>query len=406
MSSTPNAPRESGAVPGKVGIVGAGTMGAGIAQIALEAGHDVAMHDAAIGAVERARARIEEGLRRRASKRGLEGRASNEWVDERLGRLRGVSDLGRLADGATLVIEAIVEDLALKRAVFGTLDLMARDDVILATNTSALSVATIARATSNPGRVLGLHFFNPAPVMALVEVVVAPGTSANTARWAEALMGAWGKTAVRSADVPGFIVNRVNRPFTLEPLRMLEAGVASVPEVDEAVRAAGFPQGPFEHIDLVGLDVNLASSRAIHDALLRPARLVPSPLEGHLVADGRLGRKTMAGFYEYDDAGRQLRPSPEFTRRHSRTGMSPSAIADRVRLALANEAFFALGDGVANEDRIDLALRLGAAHPEGPIAWAQTRGVDRVLDELVKLRRLEDARFDPAPTLAREAAGR
>lgn len=389
---------------GVVGVVGAGTMGAGIAQVALEAGHDVRLYDVSAEAVEQARGRIEDGLRRRAAKRGLEGGAGEAWVRERRARLRAVESLPAVAAGAALVVEAAVEDLDLKRAVFATLDRAAPRDAILATNTSALSVGAVASATSSPDRVLGLHFFNPAPVMPLVEVVVPAATGDEEARRAEALVSAWGKTPVRSADVPGFIVNRVNRPFTLEPLRMLEAGDATVLELDEAVRAAGFPQGPFEHLDLVGLDVNLASSTAIHAALGSPVRLAPSSLQAELVASGRLGRKTGSGFYAYDRPGARPRPMTEFdVPRRGPTALGPAAIVDRIRLALANEAFFAIGEGVANEDRIDLALRLGAAHPAGPIAWARSRGLREVVEELSALHRVLGARFAPAPALVQAA---
>jgi 3-hydroxybutyryl-CoA dehydrogenase len=254
--------------------------------------------------------------------------------------------------------------------------------------------------------VLGLHVFNPAPLMPLVEVVVAPATEPDAADRAEALMRAWGKTPVRCADSPGFIVNRVNRPFTLEALRILEAGLATIEETDAALRDAGFPQGPFEHIDLVGLDVNLATSRSIHAGLGRPPRLEPSALQVRLVTARRLGRKTGVGFYEYDGQGRLIRPGPGFARRGGRrVPLARPAIADRVRLAVANEAYFAIGDGVATGDQVDLGLRLGAGYPEGPVEWARARGLAAVRDELRALSELEGERFAPAPALVAEAEG-
>jgi 3-hydroxybutyryl-CoA dehydrogenase len=375
-------------------------MGAGIAQVALEAGHEVALFDVSRDAATRARERIADGLRRRAAKRGLEGDEARAWVDARLEDLRPVPRLEAAAEGAGLVLEAALEDLALKRSVFATLDAAADPGAILATNTSALSVGAIASDLVGGGRVVGLHFFNPAPVMPLVEVVSGRATRTAVADRAETIVRGWGKTPVRCGDFPGFVVNRVNRPFTLEPLRLLEAGMATIEEVDEAMRDAGFPQGPFEHIDLIGLDVNLASSRAIHVALGRPERLEPSALQERLVAARRLGRKSGLGFYEYDGRGALLRPGPGFARRGSRGGpMRQAEIVDRIRLALANEAYFALGEGVATADVIDTALQLGAGHPEGPLMWARRRGLGHVVAQLLELRSREGERFSPAPAL-------
>ena len=372
--------------PGRVGVVGAGTMGAGIAQVALEAGDAVALYDVVPGAVEQARARIADGLTRRASKLGLEDGGAEAWVSARIDRLEGVGTLDEVAQDAFLVIEAAVEDLALKRVVFATLDARAPSGTILATNTSALPVAEIAADASRRSRIVGLHFFNPAPVMPLVEVVVGRETC---------------------ADSPGFVVNRINRPFTLEPLRLLEGGTATIEEIDGAMRGAGFPQGPFEHIDLIGLDVNLATSTAVHAGLGSPARLAPSALQGRLVAARRLGRKRGVGFYEYDASGHRVRPGPGFGRRGGKhVPQPPEAIASRVRLALANEAYFALGDGVATADRIDLALRLGAAHPQGPLEWAVAQGLDAVHAELKALEAAVGERFAPAPALVEAAATR
>ena len=386
--------------PGRVGVVGAGTMGAGIAQVALEAGHEVALYDVAPGAVELARTRIADGLGRRAAKLGLDDGGAEDWVAARMVRLRRVNTLDAVADDAFLVIEAAVEDLALKRVVFATLDARAAAETILATNTSALPVASIAADATRRSRIVGLHFFNPAPVMSLVEVVVGPDTDARTAKRAEALVRRWGKTPIRCSDSPGFVVNRINRPFTLEPLRILELGAATIEEIDAAVRAEGFPQGPFEHIDLIGLDVNLSTSTAVYAGLGSPPRLAPSQLQARLVAARRLGRKTGVGFYEYDASGHRVRPGPGFGRRGGKhVPLEAAALARRVRLALANEAYFALGDGVAAADRIDLALRLGAAHPQGPLEWAAAQGLASVRDELLALERAEGGCFTPAPAL-------
>jgi 3-hydroxybutyryl-CoA dehydrogenase len=346
-----------------VGVVGAGTMGAGIAQVALEAGHEVVLQDVDAAATGAARARIRDGLGRRAAKLELDAESIDDWVDGRLARLRESLLLDAVAGEADLIVEAAIEDLDTKRAVFRVLDAGAMPAVILATNTSALPVGAIAGATGRPGRVLGLHFFNPDPLMPLVEVVAAPSTDGAVVDRAEAAMRDWGKTPVRCRDTPGFIVNRVNRPFTLEALRMLEAGLSSVEAIDRAMRDAGFPMGPFELMDLTGIDVTLASTRSIRAGLGGPDRLRPSPIQERLVDDGRLGRKTGGGFYAYPD-GTQGPVDPEFG--DGPSALEPGAIVARITDAIDAEAAIALADGVASEADIDLAMRLGAGHPEGP----------------------------------------
>ena len=339
-----------------VGIVGAGAMGSGIAQVALEAGHRVEIYDAAGPAAEAARRRIEAGLRRRAAKAGH----PDSWVDERLARLEPVASLEAAVEHAGLVVEAAVEDLLAKQAIFRSLGTSAPARAILATNTSALPVTALAEVTTGPERVIGLHFFNPAPVMRLVEVVTTTTTDPTVIDRAMALVAAWGKTPVRCTDSPGFIVNRVNRPFTIEALRMLEAGEADVPSIDAAMRAAGFPMGPFELMDLIGIDVNLAAARGVYEGLGRPERLRPSPIQDRLVSSDHLGRKSGQGFYRYPVGG-----TPTAAVEPDRTGspIDADAIVDRIVGAIDAEARLAESEGVATAADIDLALRLGAGHP-------------------------------------------
>jgi 3-hydroxybutyryl-CoA dehydrogenase len=346
-----------------IGIVGAGAMGAGIAQLALEAGHEVVLHDVDDGALDRASDRIRDGLARRATHLALDPDSIDDWVDGRMAPLRRTDVLEQLGDEADVVIEAALESLELKRTIFATLDSVADPGTTLATNTSALPIAEIAAATTHPERVVGLHFFNPAPVMRLVEVVPGPATDATVVERATALVESWGRTPVRSADRPGFIVNRVNRPFTIEALRVLEEGAASIEEVDEALRDAGFPLGPFELMDLTGLDVTTAAATAIWDGLGRPDRLRPSPIQTRLVEEGRLGRKAGEGFYTYP-GGRRAAPAPDFATPTSSNDLA--TIRDRILAAIDREAQTAVDEGVATPDAVDLALRLGAGHPEGP----------------------------------------
>lgn len=351
---------------GIVGVVGAGTMGAGIAQLALEAGHEVVLHDVDEDAIARGRSRVRDGLIRRAARLDLDEDSIDDWVSGRQARLRDGHSLDAVAAEAEIVIEAALEDLELKRTIFQALDAAAPPDVILATNTSALSVAAVAERTSHPERVLGLHFFNPAPVMPLVEVVEPPGVAGAIAERAVRLMTSWGKTAVRCADTPGFIVNRVNRPFTIRALRILEAGRATIVEIDDAMRAGGFPMGPFELMDLVGIDVNLAAAVAVWEGLGRPERLRPSTIQRELVAGGDLGRKTGRGFYVYDQTGRTSNPALPTVALSSTdsSAIDAEAILDAIRKGINAEAALADAEGVASAATIQLALRLGAGHPE------------------------------------------
>jgi 3-hydroxybutyryl-CoA dehydrogenase len=353
-----------------IGIVGAGVMGAGIAQLALEAGHEVVLHDVDEAALDRGADRIADGLARRAAKLLADPDSIDDWVEGRMAGLRRTDVLETLGDEADVVIEAALESLELKRTIFRAVDAVADPSTILASNTSALSIAAIAEATGHPERVLGMHFFNPAPVMRLVEVVAGPRTDEAVVARATRLVESWDRTVVRSADVPGFIVNRVNRPFTIEALRILEEGAATVDQIDDAMRAAGYPLGPFELQDLTGIDVTYAAAAAIWEGLGRPGRLRPSPLQAERIEAGALGRKTGEGFHRYDGR-RRLGPAEPFDR--PATALGADAIRDRIERAIAAEARRAADEGVASELDIDLALRLGAGHPRGPFEASRAR---------------------------------
>ena len=382
-----------------VGVVGAGTMGAGIAQLALEAGHEVVLNDVDEAAIERGRARIREGLGRRAAKLDLDADTIDDWVDGRYDRLRDGHSLDAVAAEAEVVIEAALEDLDLKRTVFRTLDAAAPPDAILATNTSALSIAAIAASTSHPERVVGLHFFNPAPVMRLVEVVRGPATSHAVAARATALVAGWDREPVAVVDSPGFIVNRVNRPFTLEALAALEKGESGVASIDAAVRSIGYPMGPFELMDLVGIDVNLAAARGVYEGFGEAGRFRPSRIQELHVDAGRLGRKTGRGFYRYEGGKRaEAMPGP---------ADNPEASADiarRIELAILAEAWRALGDGIATQADIDLAMRLGAGHRVGPFERTTELGGPAALVAAIDAIPLPGPRFEMPPLLLETAS--
>jgi 3-hydroxybutyryl-CoA dehydrogenase len=387
----------------RVAVIGAGTMGAGIAQVALEGGWRVALHDVVPGATDRAIDQIRQGLTRRADKTGQPDPARSA-ADALLG-LDVMPTVARAVGGAQLAIEAIVEDLEPKRKLLAALDDAATPDAILATNTSALSVSRIAEAAARPERVVGLHFFNPAPLLPLVEVVAGRASAPWAVERAATIVEGWGKTAIRVADAPGFIVNRVNRPFTLEPLRLLRAGAATIEAIDDAIVAAGFPMGPFALMDLIGIDVNLAAARGLFEASGRPPRFRPSPIQEELVAAGKLGRKSGEGFYRYVD-GKAAGPGQRFAYRGGRgtgAGLDAGSIVERVVLAIVNEAYRALGDGVASEPDIDRAMQLGANHPFGPFGWARRTGVHEVTVMLDALSDEDADTFRPALPLLREA---
>lgn len=287
-----------------VGVVGAGTMGAGIAQVAALAGHPVLLFDDDGAARERA----VEAIARHFERAVAHGRVSVAEAEAAAGRLQVVATVEELADCA-VVVEAIVEDVAAKRSLFATLEKVVRPTAILASNTSSLSIDDLTVGLDAPGRVLGLHFFNPAPLMPLVEVVSATSTDAAVADAAATLVTAWGKTPVRASSTPGFIVNRVARPFYAEGFRLLAAGVVDPATLDALLReAGGFRMGPCELTDLIGQDVNAAVTRSMWEAFDRDPRFETSGLQQSLVDDGRLGRKRGHGWYDYrhDEA----RPEP------------------------------------------------------------------------------------------------
>ena len=278
----------------KVGVVGLGTMGAGIAQVSIAAGHETVGREVSLELAERGRDRIAHFLGRGVEK----GRLTAEERDAALGRLTLTEELADFAD-CDLVIEAVLEELPLKREVFAELDRVTRPDAILATNTSALAVGEIAAATSRPERVVGMHFFNPAPVLPLVEIVRAEQSSDGAVqaayRWAERA----GKQPVTCNDTPGFIVNRILIPLLNDCVRVLDEAGVTPEDLDKAMtNGAGWPMGPCALVDLVGIDVHVHASEALHGKL-GEERMAPPERLVHMQREGRLGRKTGRGFFEY-----------------------------------------------------------------------------------------------------------
>jgi 3-hydroxybutyryl-CoA dehydrogenase len=278
----------------KIGVVGLGTMGAGIAQVSLQSGFETVGREVSGELGERGRATIDRYLTRGVEK----GRLSEEERDAALGRLTLTTELADLAD-CDLVIEAVLEELDLKREVFAELDRVTRPDAVLATNTSALSVAEIAEAMQHPDRVVGMHFFNPAPVLPLVEIVRAPTSSDEAVDAAYAWAERAGKQPVRCNDTPGFIVNRILIPLLNDCVRVLDEADVRPEDMDKALtNGAGWPLGPCALIDLIGVDVHVHASEALHGKLGEP-RMAPPDRLVQMQREGRLGRKSGRGFYEY-----------------------------------------------------------------------------------------------------------
>jgi 3-hydroxybutyryl-CoA dehydrogenase len=293
----------------KLGVVGAGTMGAGIAQTGIAAGFTVALYDTQPEALERGFERIRAGLRKSREKglfSGDEGQAIST-------QLSAVNELEALAD-CDVVVEAAVENLEIKQQIFGTLSAACRPDAVLASNTSSIPITAIAAAANDPSQVVGLHFFNPAPLMRLVEVIRAQQSSEATVLRAAQIGRALGKEPILAPDGPGFLVNRCGRPFYGEPLRLLAERVADHEQIDRIMRiAGGFRMGPFELMDLVGLDVNLTIAKSFMELSFGEPRWRPTMLQSQIVASGRLGRKTGRGWYSYDEGAYRPedRPDPD-----------------------------------------------------------------------------------------------
>ena len=372
-----------------VGIIGSGAMGAGIAQVAAEAGHPVVIYDNNPDALTRAR----EGLGQLFDRLVARGKREPAAARATLGRITYAHELLGLSDCA-LVVEAIVENLTVKQRVFGELADLVSPDCVLATNTSSLSVTAIAAAARHPGRVLGLHFFNPAPLMRLVEVVPAAQTDATYVKTCSALMGTWGKTAVVARDTPGFIVNRVARPYYSEALRIYDEGLATPAEIDAALEGLGFRMGPFYLMDFIGHDVNFRVTESMFHAFWGEARYRPSFSQKQLLDAGYLGRKTGRGFYGFDESRQVVRPEVELSPERR------ASIADRVLAVLINEAADALHFGIASADDIDRAVELGVNYPQGLLAWARELGPPRVIDRLDALfDHYHEARYRVSPGL-------
>jgi 3-hydroxybutyryl-CoA dehydrogenase len=395
-----------------VGVIGAGTMGAGIAQTAATAGWSVKLFDIEQSLLDEAHQIIVKRFERLAEK----DRMTSEQAAECVARIFLTTSLDDLCD-CDLIIEAIVEDFDIKTKVLKKVGAIAPESII-ATNTSSLSINDLGEACGCATRFIGMHFFNPAPIMPLVEVIRGSQSSEAAVQQATLVAEAWGKTVVQAADTPGFIVNRVARPYYLESWRILEDNIAGVDIIDEAMQLLGeFRMGPFMLTDMIGQDINAASTRSLWERLDKPSRLTPSTQQEAIVASGNLGIKTGCGAYAHDDQ-RNSEPAiiidpcdldvsdrlseviNAFCLEASCTSgsMLQKYIFSRVLIGIINEAMWAVTDGVASEKDIDTAMKLGTNYPLGPFEWANNIGLDLVQEMLVAFNEtVTDNRFSSPP---------
>ena len=382
---------------GPVGVIGAGAMGAGIAQVAASAGHVVTLVDAVPGAAAGGVEKVGAALSRLVDK----GRLSADDAAAVLARITPVESIDDLPE-CGLVIEAVPEDLDLKRRILADLADRQPSTTVLATNTSSIDIDDIAAEVSDPERVLGLHFFNPPPVMELVEVVHGDRTARAFVEHVTTLMTAWGKTPVRCRSTPGFIVNRVARPFYGEAQRIVESGIADAATVDWALREkGGFPMGPFELTDFIGQDLNLAVGTSVWEQTGRDERYAPTAFQRDLVEAGRLGRKTGSGVYAYAADGSVDGAEPDIGLAERLVGgpVATDPLA-RTLAMLVNEAVDLVARGEASAEDVDTAMRLGTRYPKGPIAWGREIGFDVVARQVAELdEAYPGGRYRPSPAL-------
>ncbi len=376
----------------KIAIIGAGAMGVGIAQVAAQNGHEVYLTDKFETALEKAKAGHEKILARLVEK----GRLKEGEDREIMGRISYTSNMADLKD-ADLVIEAVIENIEIKKAIFQELEGIVSEDAILASNTSSLSIASIGSSVKKADRVVGIHFFNPAPLMPLVEIIPAVSTSVETTNKAREIIDSWGKVTVLAKDTPGFIVNRVARPFYGEAVRIYEEGFADPATIDWAMtEQGGFRMGPFTLMDFIGHDINNAVTESVFEAFYYDPRYRPNFTQKRMVEAGWLGRKTGRGFYNYAEGAEMPEPTKN-------QGLGEN-ILWRILVMLINEAADAMYLNIASRNDIDLAMTKGVNYPKGLLKWADEKGIQHCVDTLDRLyNEYHEDRYRCSPLLRKMA---
>ena len=373
-----------------VGVIGAGTMGIGIAQVAVQNNKQVVVIESNEEVLNKSQLNLFKTFEKLVEKEKL----TSEEVNLYKNALTFTTDYNVLKD-ADLVIEAIVENLEVKHSVFKKIEEIVNDSCILASNTSSLSIASISSALKNPSRFLGIHFFNPAPLMALVEVIPGVQTNYNITDLVKQEILSWNKKAVLVKDTPGFIVNRVARPYYGEALRIYEEGIADFATIDWAMtHFGGFRMGPFTLMDYIGNDINYTVTETVFEAFYYDPRFKPSFTQKRHKEAGLLGRKTGKGYYDYSEGVIQVKPIED-----DKIGIY---IFNRILCMLINEAFDALFMKVASREDIDTAMKFGVNYPKGLLEWADEIGLEKVLLQLTDLfEEYGEDRYRPNPLLKR-----
>ncbi len=372
----------------KISIIGSGTMGTGIAQIAGTFDHEVCVYDNNVSALNNAKNKLNKILDRLITKE----RISNDKKDKILSKINFTNNFNEI-ENSKLVIEAIIEDLEVKKKIFKNLEDIVSEKCILATNTSSLSIASVASACNFPHRVVGIHFFNPAPLMPLVEIIPAVQTNKNILNTSRSIIDSWGKITVLAKDTPGFIVNRVARPFYGESIRIFEEGIANYETIDWALKnIGGFKMGPFELMDYIGNDINYKVTETVFSAFYYDSRYKPSLTQKRIVEAGYFGRKSGRGFYNYEDE--------EDKKEINKNNSLAKEILWRVLSMLINEAIDAVYLNIASIEDIDLAMKKGVNYPKGLLKWADELGLENVLHQLENLHsKYKEERYRPSPLL-------
>ncbi len=372
----------------KVAVIGSGTMGSGIAQVAATAGCEVKIYDTNQEALTKSKTALESTLSKLVEKEKID-------ANEKFRIISNISYAYALGDlsHSDLVIEAIVENAEIKRKLFAELENYVSPETILASNTSSLSIASIAASCQKPERVIGIHFFNPAPLMQLVEIIPAVQTAEDVLKTTMETIAGWKKVVVQVKDTPGFIVNRVARPFYSESLRMYEEGVADFATIDWAMKTVGgFRMGPFELMDMIGHDVNYVVTETVFTAFYFDPKFKPSFTQKRLLEAGYLGRKSGRGFYNYN----QELPQPKEDMALAKS------IFDRVIVMLVNEAADTLFLNIASAKDIDNAMTKGVNYPKGLLAWADELGIQWCVEKLDELyNEYHEDRYRCSPILRR-----
>lgn len=374
----------------KIGVLGAGTMGAGIAQVAAQSGHRVVLVDVNEGALTKAKGSLQKIIERLIEK----GKWTEDFGNDVFGRINFSTQMNDF-EGSGLIIEAIVENIEVKHAVFSQLETIVDENCILASNTSSLSIAAIGSVLKIPNRVIGIHFFNPAPLMPLVEIIPAVQTSDAVTKEARSIIDSWDKVTVLVKDTPGFIVNRVARPFYGEALRIYEEGIADFATIDWAMtELGGFRMGPFTLMDYIGNDINYTVTESVFKAFYYDPRYKPSFTQKRHSEAGYLGRKSGRGYFDYSENAVAKEPIKD--------EVLGKEILNRILVMLINEAADALFLNVASKEDIDLAMTKGVNYPKGLLKWADEIGIKNVLLQLETLfEEYGEDRYRPSPMLKR-----